>query len=201
MDIFDGIYESIVQRKRDEVVSLAKQVLEEGIDPEEAVEKGFKRGMEKIGDMFADLEIFIPDIIRAADIMNEGLEVLSHAPSEVVYGTGNEKVVVPHRNIEDTRDPVVFFSAVGTPHSEEDFVKVCQSYAAEPLADTFSGPLITSYRGMPIASGSPVEVEAGIWNVVKLREAARFAGRPNIGIHNFISVAELTDATIAGGAP
>ncbi len=79
MDIFDRIYESIVQRKRDEAVSLAKQVLEEGIDPEEAIEKGFKKGMEKIGDMFAELEIFIPDMITAADIMNEGLAVLQPA--------------------------------------------------------------------------------------------------------------------------
>ncbi len=76
MDIFDRIFESIVQRKRDEAVSLAKEVVEEGIDPEEAVEKGFRRGMEKIGDMFAELEIFIPDMIVAADIMNEGLAVL-----------------------------------------------------------------------------------------------------------------------------
>ncbi len=79
MDIFDRIYESIVQRKRDEAVLLAEEVLEKGIDPEEAIEKGYKRGMEKIGDMFADLEIFIPDMITAADIMNEGLAVLQPA--------------------------------------------------------------------------------------------------------------------------
>jgi len=79
MDIFDRIYDSIVRRKRDAAVSLAKEVLERGIDPEDAIEKGFKRGMEKIGDMFAELEIFIPDMITAADIMNEGLAVLQPA--------------------------------------------------------------------------------------------------------------------------
>jgi len=160
------------------------------------------RLFEAAVELFIKMGIFVIDTRKVVHYTkDEVMEALSHAPSKVVYGTGNETVVVPHRNIEDTRDPVVFFSAVGTPHSEEDFVKVCQSYAAEPLADTFSGPLITSYRGMSIASGSPVEVEAGIWNVVKLREAARFAGRPNIGIHNFMSVAERTDATIAGARP
>lgn len=79
MDIFDRIYESIVQRKREDAVALAEEVLKQGIDPEEAIEKGYKRGMEKIGDMFADLEIFIPDMITAADIMNEGLAVLQPA--------------------------------------------------------------------------------------------------------------------------
>ncbi len=160
------------------------------------------RLFEAAVEFFVRMGIFVIDTRKVVYYTkDEIMKVLSLAPSEVIYGTGNETVVVPHRIIEDPRDPVVFFSAVGTPHSEEDFVKVCQSYAAEPLADTFSGPLITSYRGMPVASGSPVEVEAGIWNVVKLREAARFAGRPNIAIHNFMSVAERTDATIAGARP
>jgi methylamine--corrinoid protein Co-methyltransferase len=69
------------------------------------------------------------------------------------------------------------------------------------MADTFSGPLITQFRGIGVSSGSPVEVEAGIWNVVKLREAARWAGRPEMPIHNFMSIAERTDATIAAARP
>jgi methylamine--corrinoid protein Co-methyltransferase len=40
-------------------------------------------------------------------------------------------------------------------------------------------------------------VEAAIWNVIKLREAARAAGRPQIGIHNLVSNAERTDAILA----
>ena len=76
MEIFDQIYNSIVNRNRDEVIKLAAEVRDRGIDPVQAIEKGFKRGMEKIGDMFADLEIFIPDMITAADIMNEGLDIL-----------------------------------------------------------------------------------------------------------------------------
>jgi hypothetical protein len=160
------------------------------------------RLFEAAVELFLQLGIFIIDTRKVVYFTEEELlDTLSTAPDTVVYGTGNERVVVPHRNVEDPEDPVVFFSAVGTPFPEEDFVKVCQSYAQEPLADTYSGPLITTYRGMPITSGSPVEVEAGIWNVVKLREAARFAGRPDIPIHNFMSVAERTDATIAGARP
>jgi methylamine--corrinoid protein Co-methyltransferase len=160
------------------------------------------RLFEAAVELFIELGIFVMDTRRVVYFNEEELaEALSNAPEKVIYGSGNEQVIVPHREVEDPQDPVVFFSAVGTPFPEEDFVKACQSYAQEPLADTFSGPLITEYRGMPITSGSPVEVEAGIWNVVKLREAARFAGRPDIPIHNFMSVAEKTDATIAGARP
>ncbi len=158
----------------------------------------FKAALE----LFERVGIFIIDTRKVVTFSRDEITAeLAAAPEQVVYGTGNEMVVVPHRTVEDERDPVAFFSAVGTPVEEENFVKIAQSYAQEPLADTFSGPLITTYRGMPIASGSPVEVEAGIWNVVKLREAARFAGRPNIPIHNFMSVAERTDATIAAARP
>jgi methylamine--corrinoid protein Co-methyltransferase len=171
-------------------------------DPVPADDALADRVFEAALELFLKLGVFIIDTRKVVTFERDEIEeALANAPAEVVYGTGNEQVVVPHRLVEDGRDPVVFFSAVGTPVPEEDFVKVCMSYAQEPLADTFSGPLITTYRGMPIASGSPVEVEAGIWNVIKLREAARFAGRPHIPIHNFMSVAERTDATIAAARP
>ncbi|MBD3306354.1 monomethylamine:corrinoid methyltransferase, partial [candidate division KSB3 bacterium] len=72
-----------------------------------------------------------------------------------------------------------------------------QSYAQEPLSDTFSSAFSQTVQGRPIKSGTPQEVEAAIWNVIKLREAARAAGRPQIGIHNLVSNAERTDATLA----
>ena len=76
MEIFEKIYTALVDRDRDEVIKLSNEIVEKGIDPALAIENGFKRGMETIGDKFADLEIFIPDMITAADIMNEGLAIL-----------------------------------------------------------------------------------------------------------------------------
>jgi len=158
----------------------------------------FEAGIE----LFQKTGIYCMDTRKVIEFSRDEItEALEEAPDRVIYGTGNEAVEVPHREVEDSRDPIVNFSAVGTPVTEELFVPICQSYAQEPLADTFSGPLITTFRGMGISSGSPVEMEAGIWNVVKLREAARWAGRPNIPIHNFMSIAERTDATIAAARP
>jgi hypothetical protein len=171
-------------------------------DPVPADDALADRLFEAAVEIFLRLGIYVIDTRKVVRFTrDEVAEALSSAPDQVVYGRGNDQVIVPHRKVEDPEDPVVFFSAVGTPHPQEDFVTVCRSYAQEPLADTFSGPLITEYQGMPVASGAPVEVEAGIWNVIKLREAARLAGRPNMPIHNFMSIAERTDATIAGARP
>jgi len=154
----------------------------------------FEAGLE----LFENTGIYCIDTEKVLEFSRDEIrQALDSVPDHVIYGTGNDTVVVPHREVEDSRDPIVNFSPVGTPVTEELFVPICQSYAQEPMADTFSGPLITSYKGMGVTSGSPVEVEAGIWNVVKLREAARWAGRPNMPIHNFMSIAERTDATIA----
>lgn len=149
-------------------------------------------------ELFLDLGVFCMDTQRVIRFKAEELKwALKHAPKEVQYGREKEAVTVFPRKVEDRRDPVCFFSAVGTPVTEEMFLPIAQSYAQEPLADTFSGPLITRYQGIPVTSGSPIEVEAAIWNTKMLRESAKRAGRPNIGIHNFQSTGERTDATIA----
>jgi methanogenic corrinoid protein MtbC1 len=45
MDLFEKICEAVVNRDRDEVLKLSKEVVQRGIDPAQAIERGFKRGM------------------------------------------------------------------------------------------------------------------------------------------------------------
>ena len=103
-------------------------------------------------DLFLDLGVYCTDTQRVIRFTQEELRwALENVPQEVRYGREKETVSVYPRKVEDKRDPVCFFSAVGTPVTEEMFVPVAQSYAQEPLADTFSGPLITSYKGIPLS--------------------------------------------------
>jgi trimethylamine corrinoid protein len=94
MDLFDRICEAVIARDRDEVLKLSKEIVQSDVDPAQAIEHGFKRGMERIGDMFADLEIFIPDMITAADIMNEGLEILQPALKKRGEGVMKGKILL-----------------------------------------------------------------------------------------------------------
>jgi methylamine--corrinoid protein Co-methyltransferase len=105
------------------------------------------------------------------------------------------------RSVEDPRPPFITMTPVGTPVAEERFVAMVQSYAQEPLAQTFSSAFSQTINGRPIKATTPRETEAAIWNVIKLREAARAAGRPQIGIHNLVTNAERTDATLAAMQP
>jgi methylamine--corrinoid protein Co-methyltransferase len=149
-------------------------------------------------DLFLEMGIYCRDTGRLMTFTREEVETaLKHAPRTVTYGRGRDKAVMGVRGIEDPEPPFIIMTPVGTPVAEERFVPMVQSYAQEPLARTFSSAFSQTVHGRTIKSGTPQEVEAAIWNVVKLREAARAAGRPHIGIHNLVSNAERTDATLA----
>jgi methylamine--corrinoid protein Co-methyltransferase len=149
-------------------------------------------------ELFLELGIYCRDSSRLIQFSREELQwALKHAPTTVTYGQGADIRIMQHRKIEDSQPPFCLNTPVGCTVAEERFVAMVQSYAQEPLSDTFSSAFSQTVGGRPIKSGTPQEVEAAIWNVVKLREAARAAGRPLIGIHNLISNAEKTDATLA----
>jgi methylamine--corrinoid protein Co-methyltransferase len=149
-------------------------------------------------ELFLELGIYCRDTSRLIRFSREEVEwALKHAPTTVTYGQGPDTRVMRHRKVEDSLPPFCLNTPVGCTVAEERFVAMVQSYAQEPLSDTFSSAFSQTVGGRPIKSGTPQEVEAAIWNVVKLREAARAAGRPLIGIHNLVSNAEKTDATLA----
>ncbi len=170
-------------------------------DPQQVVpaddglaDRVYQAGLE----LFLELGIYCRDTGRLMKFTRGEVEwALKHAPTSVTYGQGRDTEVMTYRAVEDPKPPFCIMTPVGTPVAEERFVPMVQSYAQEPLAQTFSSAFSQTVHGRPIKSGTPQEVEAAIWNVVKLREAARAAGRPQLGIHNLVSNAEQTDATLA----
>ncbi len=149
-------------------------------------------------DLFLEMGIYCRDTSRLVQFTRDEVEVaLKRAPTTVTYGQGRDQATMVYRAIEDSTPPFCLCTPVGASVAEERFVPMVQSYAQEPLADTFSSAFSQTVNGRPIKSGTPQEVEAAIWNVIKLREAARAAGRPQIGIHNLVSNAERTDGILA----
>jgi hypothetical protein len=157
------------------------------------------RAYEAAFELFLRVGFYCLDTERVARFTREEVEdVLRNAPSQYVWGEGKDQRMSQARQIEDRRDPSCTFSALGVPVPEDLLVKVCQSLAMEPLADSFCGPsLLSTFRGIRIKAGHPIEVAAAIWDVAKRREAAKLAGRPGLGIYCLISCAESTAAILA----
>jgi len=65
-------------------------------------------------DLFLDLGVYCTDTQRIIRFTREELEwALKNVPQEVQYGREEERVSLFPRKVEDRRDPVCFFSAVG----------------------------------------------------------------------------------------
>ncbi len=165
---------------------------------DELADRVYQAGLE----LFLELGIYCKDSSRRIQFSRGEVEwALKHAPTSVTYGQGRDARTMRYRGVEDPMPPFCANTSVGCTVAEERFVAMVQSYAQEPLSDSFSSAFSQTVHGRPIKSGTPQEVEAAIWNVLKLREAAQAAGRPLIGIHNLISNAEKTDAILAAMKP
>ena len=75
MDLLEEMAKAVIEGDEEEAVSLAKKALSMGMNPTEAIEKGFGEGMREVGRLFEKLEIFLPQVILSADAMTAGVEI------------------------------------------------------------------------------------------------------------------------------
>lgn len=75
-DLFERMAQAVIDGDREACVDLAEEVVERGVDPFEAIEHGFTRGMTVVGDKFATLEYYLPDVMRCAAAVDAGMGVL-----------------------------------------------------------------------------------------------------------------------------
>lgn len=74
--MFESLKSGIININMEETKNAVKKVIELGIDPLEAIEKGLSVGTKIIGEKFKKLEVFLPELIMAGDIFNEAMEIL-----------------------------------------------------------------------------------------------------------------------------
>ena len=114
---------------------------------------------------------------------NELFDSLESAVDQIVWGEGRDQKIQKARKVEDHRPVFSNYTLVGNPYSEATFLQAAMSVAKEPLADCFSaGSLLHTLGGVEVRSGSPMEVEAAIWDIGKRGEAARRGGDPSKGM-------------------
>jgi len=68
-ELFKSISQAVLEGDCGRVESLANEVLEKGIDPVDAIQKGGVAGLEELGDRFHRLEVFLPELVRGAEAM------------------------------------------------------------------------------------------------------------------------------------
>lgn len=96
-NLFEAMAQSIIDGEDEDAADLAHQAIEQGADPLEAINRGFIVGLNEVGDRFGCGEMFLPDLVQAAEAMKVALAVLEpemtrrgavrETPGKVVIGT------------------------------------------------------------------------------------------------------------------
>ena len=81
-ELFREAEQAILNHDRDKAEEVAKRGLSEGLDPVEFIIKGFRKGIIQIGDLFSSGEIFMPQLIEAANAMKTANEILTESMPE-----------------------------------------------------------------------------------------------------------------------
>lgn len=75
-EYFDKLAQAVVDGEADVAVQLVNDGLGKGVDPIDAIEKGLARGIMKVGEDFGTGEVFLPELIMAADVMKKTTSIL-----------------------------------------------------------------------------------------------------------------------------
>ena len=78
-EIYEKLAQAIIDGETEDAVALAKDALAKGLDPLECITNGLTKGIQKVGELFANGDYFLPELIIGADAMKEALEVLEPA--------------------------------------------------------------------------------------------------------------------------
>ena len=72
----------IVEQNREKAVALAKRVIAEGGDPLELMNQGFIPGINAVGDLFGRGQLFLPELMQAADTMKAATDIVNETLAE-----------------------------------------------------------------------------------------------------------------------
>jgi corrinoid protein of di/trimethylamine methyltransferase len=75
-DLFAAMRQSIIDGDPDEAAELAREALDEGVDPLEAIDLGFVPGIHHVGEEFRCGVMFLPDMMAGARAMQTAIGVL-----------------------------------------------------------------------------------------------------------------------------
>lgn len=76
MSQFDDLAEAVIEGDDEQVEELAQKLVDEGEDPDEIIQEGLVAGMNVVGDRFKAEEMFVPQVLIAAEAMQKGMKIV-----------------------------------------------------------------------------------------------------------------------------
>ena len=74
--VFEKLKEAVLSFDEELALKMAEEVVEKNLDPMEAVDKGLVKGLDIIGEKYERDEIFLPELMMAANIFQRVMNIL-----------------------------------------------------------------------------------------------------------------------------
>ena len=76
MDIIEIIANDVVEGEMDEIADHVQQALDDGMEAKNVLDDGMLKGMNTVGELFKEGEMFVPEVLMSAKTMDMGMEIL-----------------------------------------------------------------------------------------------------------------------------
>ena len=78
-EILTRLTQAVIDGEPEDAGEAAQQALDQGLDPLDCINQGLTPGIDRVGELFATGEYFLPDLILGGDAMKAALEILEPA--------------------------------------------------------------------------------------------------------------------------
>lgn len=92
--ILERLRLSVLNGQIEEAEAAARQAVQSGVDPLNAIEEGLAKGIREVGEKFEKLELFLSDMILAGDAMARGISILETALPGKDMRPGSNAIVI-----------------------------------------------------------------------------------------------------------
>ncbi|MFC1936245.1 corrinoid protein [Chloroflexota bacterium] len=75
-EVFNAMAQTIISGEAERAAELAGKAIEDGIDPLDAIEKGYVVGVNHVGNEFSAGSAFLPELVMAGEAMKAAVAVL-----------------------------------------------------------------------------------------------------------------------------
>ena len=100
--IIEEAKEAIVKQDKNKAIEIAKQSISEGADPVELMNDAFIPGINHVGYLFGRGQMFLPELVKAADAMKAVTEVVNDAlPKDKAQTKGSLVIATVKGDVHD----------------------------------------------------------------------------------------------------
>lgn len=90
-EVFEELKQAIIDGDEDIVGELSQKIIDDGINPVDAVQLGLIKGIEVVGELWKSGEVFLPDVMMSAEAMKVGLGLLEPEIAKLGMSEGESK--------------------------------------------------------------------------------------------------------------